>query len=294
MKNFIKISSEETWACIAPYIHNKIDFTKLKREIDRRSLRDSLKKILYKSKLRNEDGVRLMYDKKWSSRNPEFITAYEGGLIPINWDSKNYVVDGLGFSNLQTLRIIKLIEKIKPNSVLDVGCGNGERLLQLACIFPKINFYGLELAQKGVEAAKNIQKQEKISQVLIDSSPKPLLDLSAHKKIEFINASAKKIPYEDNSFDLVYTSLALEQMELFRKQALQEIHRVTKEYSSLYEAFKDYNSSIFKKAYIYSEGYFKGSLKDLNSLGYEIVEAVEDIPQKTYMNATFTILKKIR
>ena len=81
-------------------------------------------------------------------------------------------------------------------------------------------------------------------------------------------------------------------MELFRKKALQEIHRVTREYSSLYEAFKDYNLSIFKKAYIYSEGYFKGSVKDLNSLGYEIIEVVEKIPQKTYMNAVFTILKK--
>lgn len=292
MKNFIQLSSEETWECIAPYIKNNVDFTKFKRDIDQRSLRDSLRKFLNKSKLRNEDDVKQMYDKKWGSRNPEFITAYEGGLVPINWNSKNYVVDGLGFSNLQTLRIIKLIEKINPSSVLDVGCGNGERLLQLSCIYPKIKFYGLELAKKGFEAAKNIQKLEKISQVLIDSSPKPLIDLSAHKKIEFINASAKKIPYEDNSFDLVYTSLALEQMELFRKKALQEIHRVTREYSSLYEAFKDYNLSIFKKAYIYSEGYFKGSVKDLNSLGYEIIEVVEKIPQKTYMNAVFTILKK--
>ena len=82
IKNFIKLSSEEIWTCISPYIQNEADFKKLKNNIDKRSLKSSLKKFLYKYKLRSEDDVRLMYDRKWSSRNPQYITAYEGGIVP--------------------------------------------------------------------------------------------------------------------------------------------------------------------------------------------------------------------
>ena len=81
-------------------------------------------------------------------------------------------------------------------------------------------------------------------------------------------------------------------MEIIREYALKEIFRVTNQYSSFYEAFKDYNNKLPQLAYIYSNDYFKASLKDLTNLGYKIVEVVDRIPQKTYMNAVFVIAKK--
>ena len=297
MNNFINLSSDETWSCIGPHITSHLDFNKLKNSINKRLYKEIIKKFIglshheYK-KQRTEEVVKTMYDKKWSTRDPEHITAYEGGNVPVNWNSKKFVIDGLGLSNLQTLRIMKLIEKIKPKSVLDVGCGNGERLFQLACRYPKIKFTGLELSNEGIETAKSIQKLEQITSVLINASPQKLVDLTAHKGINFVCASAKKIPFEDNSFDLVYTSLSLEQMELIREYALKEIFRVTNQYSSFYEAFKDYNNKLPQVIYINLERYFRGSLKDLTNLGYKIVEIIDQIPQKTYMNAVFAIVKK--
>ena len=295
MKNFIDLSPDETWACVSHHIDSELNFNKLSNFINKRSYKACIKKILgyhqYNVK-RSEEIVEAMYSRKWLSRDPKLVTAYKGGGVPVDWNSSKFVVDGLGMSNLQTLRIMKLIEKIKPRTVLDVGCGNGERVLQLACRYPKIKFTGLELTRGGVEVAKNVQNLEQIPEVLINASPLPLIDLAAHKSINFVCSSAKNIPFKDNSFDLVYTSLSLEQMELIREHALKEIYRVTNQYSSFYEAFKDYNNRLPQLAYIYSEGYFKGSLKDLTDLGYKIVEVIDKIPQKTFMNAVFVITKK--
>ena len=101
-----------------------------------------------------------------------------------------------------------------------------------------------------------------------------------------------KIPFNDESFDLVYTSLSLEQMETIRDQALKEIFRVTNKYTSFYEAFKEYNYKLPQLAYIFSKSYFKGSLKDLSNIGYKIIDVIDKIPQKTYMNCVFVIAQK--
>jgi ubiquinone/menaquinone biosynthesis C-methylase UbiE len=292
MNNFIDLSFDEAWSCLSPHVNSKINFNELSNMITKRTYKECLKKILgYHQIKRTEKNVKIMYNDKWIS-NDSISVVTERGYVGVEWNSSKFVVGGLGLRKLQTLRIMKLIEKIKPKSVLDVGCGNGERLLQLACMYPEVKFTGLELTPGGVETAKNMQKFDQISEALSNASPQPLTDLTAHKSIKFVCASAKNIPFDDNSFDLVYTSLALEQMEMVREYALKEIYRVTNQYSSFYEAFKDYNNKLPQLAYIYSQDYFKASLKDLTSHGYTIVEVIDQIPQKTYMNAVFVIAKK--
>ena len=70
-----------------------------------------------------------MYNDKWVARDSK-LSINDGGYVPIIWNKNKFVTQGL-LRKLQTLRIIKLI-KIKSKKVLDIGCGNGERLLQLA------------------------------------------------------------------------------------------------------------------------------------------------------------------
>jgi len=292
MGNFLNLSLDEQWSCINPHIKSEIDFKEHSNLITKRTYKACIKKILgYRQTKRTEENVKIMYNDKWVSRDSK-SEIVEGGYVSVKWNSNEFVLGGLGMRKLQTLRIMKLIEKTKPKSVLDVGCGNGERVLQLACRFPKIQFTGLELTSGGIQTAENIQNLDQLPDPLINISPQPLLDLTAHKSANFVCSSAKKIPFDDKSFDLVYTSLSLEQMETIRQEALKEIFRVTIKYSSFYEAFKDYNNKLPQLAYIFYKNYFKGSLKELSNLGYKIIDVIDEIPQKTYMNAVFVIVQK--
>ncbi len=292
MDNFLNLSLEEQWSCINPHIKSEINFDELSYIITKRTYKECIKKIFgFQQIKRTEENVKTMYNDKWVSRDSKYEIP-EGGYVSVRWNSEKFVLGGLGMRKLQTLRIMKLIEKTKPKSVLDIGCGNGERILQLACRFPQIKFTGLELTSGGVQTAKNVQNLDQIPDPLINISPQRLIDLTAHKSANFICSSAKKIPFDDKSFDLVYTSLSLEQMETIRQEALKEIFRVTSKYTSFYEAFKEYNNKLPQLAYMFSKSYFKGSLKDLSSMGYKITDVIDKIPQKTYMNAVFVVATK--
>ena len=213
MDNFLNLSLEEQLACINPHVYTEVNFDKLSYMVTKRTYKECIKKILgFKQIKRSEENVINMYNDKWVSRD-SISEIDDGGYVSVKWNSKKFVLGGLGMRKLQTLRLIKLIEKINPKSVLDVGSGNGERILQLACRFPEIKFTGLELTSGGVQTAKNIQYFDKIPDSLRNASPQPLLNLTSHKNADFICASAKKIPFNDESFDLVYTSLSLEHSE---------------------------------------------------------------------------------
>lgn len=63
----------------------------------------------------------------------------------------------LGEISLRKLEIntmIKYIKKVRPDSVLDVGCGNGYSTLQYAKKFPSIDFLGVDYSMKMINYAK--------------------------------------------------------------------------------------------------------------------------------------------
>jgi ubiquinone/menaquinone biosynthesis C-methylase UbiE len=294
MNDYVDITPQESWDCICPYIQPNESFDDLTKPIVRRTYKSAIKKMLSTDRFRSdrtEEFVNKGYNGKWVERD-NIATIATGGSVGVTWNTNKFVMQGAGLRRLQTLRLIKLINKIKPKSVLDVGCGNGERLLQLACRFPKIKFTGIDLTQGGIDTAKNIQTFDELPKPLMELSPEPLIDLTAHKNIEFICASAKEIPFEDSSFDLVYTSLVLEQLDLIKEKVLSEIYRVTNKYASFYEAFHDYNRGMLQRAYIYSECYFKGYLEDLKTLGFSEIEVTDNIPQKHYENNVFVVANK--
>ncbi|MCW8916134.1 MAG: methyltransferase domain-containing protein [Magnetovibrio sp.] len=89
------------------------------------------------------------------------------------------------------------------NKVLDVGCGKAYLLYELTQAVPGLIVAGMDISEYGIENAK-----EEI---------KPFLQV----------ASADKLPYEDNSFDLVYSINTFHNLKNFELwNAFQEIQRV--------------------------------------------------------------------
>ena len=294
MNDFIELSPKETWQCISPYVCVDQNYDRLASPLIRRTLKAAIKKIIRKNShevKRTEEYVSFAYHDKWLSRDITTSVSL-GGQVCTKWNSNRFIVYGAGLRKLHTLRLMRLIDKLKPKTVIDIGCGNGERILQLACRFPEIQFTGLELTPSGIEAAKKIQALDALPRQLAEFSPEPLQDLTVHKSVNFICGSAKKTLFDDNSFDLLYTSLSLEQMDLIRKEVLCELYRITNKFASFYEAFSDFNRGLVQRAYVFGEAYFTGSLQELESVGFRDIVVSCDLPQKIYMNTVHVLAKK--
>ena len=92
--------------------------------------------------------------------------------------------------------------------VLDVGCGTGTMLLMIAQRHPDASLAGVDPDPRVLERA-----QRKIAQ--------------AGRAIALREASATALPYADESFDVVLSSLVFHHLTCCEKlQAMREIHRV--------------------------------------------------------------------
>jgi len=104
---------------------------------------------------------------------------------------------------------IKLIDIRKGEKVLEVGCGTGAlSILAKIAVGESGEVDGIDIAPKMIAAAE--QKARK-----------------SNLKINFRIAPVNELPYPDNSFDLVISSLMFHHLPVkVKKEGLEEIHRV--------------------------------------------------------------------
>lgn len=93
---------------------------------------------------------------------------------------------------------------IKPKNLLDVGCASGWFLSRLALEYPTTRCIGLDVYEKAVEYGKK-----------------------RYKHLKLVHADAHKIPFSDNSFDVVTCTEVLEHV-IGPEKVLREIKRVLK------------------------------------------------------------------
>ena len=176
--------------------------------------------------------------------------------------------------------LARVIDTLRPRRVLEVGSGNGINLLVLAGMFPETEFVGLELTDEGIRAGTGVQARGVLPDNLLSFAPAPIQDPAAFKRIRFEQGSAADLPFGDGEFDLVYTSVAVEQMESIRHRALGEIARTARDHVFLCEPFYDVNQSGIARRYVVARDYFQGPIGDLPRYGLEPYWATNDLPHK--------------
>lgn len=99
--------------------------------------------------------------------------------------------------------IKQLLKGSKPKKILDVGCGTGETMNFLQELYPIAQIYGVDTSQKALQYAKS----------------------RGHSLVEL--ASASKLPYKADTFDII---LILDVIEHIKKdaEAVKELKRVLK------------------------------------------------------------------
>ncbi|MDD1778455.1 MAG: methyltransferase domain-containing protein [Candidatus Helarchaeota archaeon] len=120
-------------------------------------------------------------------------------------------------SNLPPFELLrrKVISKLKTftpqGTLVDLGCGSGNLIVQIAKKLPSLNLIGLDISSEILEFAKKRAMEKKIAE-----------------KIEFKLGNAEKMPFEDNSIDFLVSTLSLHHWEN-PSVILKEIYRVLKE-----------------------------------------------------------------
>lgn len=211
--------------------------------------------------------------------------------MPWEWRGRRLFLDGAVAARIRTVLLSAVLDHLKPRRVLEVGSGHGINLLSLAGAFPDIEFIGLELTREGVEQSRHAQSDGSIAQILRDHSPSKLVDPSAIERVKFTQGDASAMPFEADSFDLVITVLAVEQMETIRSAALSEISRVAKRHVLMLEPFSDVNERGLRRLYVQSRGYFRGSIDGLRVSGLEPLWATSDFPQESFLGTALVLAR---
>jgi SAM-dependent methyltransferase len=243
---------------------------------------------------RGEATVVSEYSDAWRTIDYSIyaLGAPQRNYTPWEWRGQQMFASDVGATRFRQLLLIRFIERLRPDRVLEVGCGNGINLILLAGRFPEIKFTGVELTEAGQRAARELQKQSELPAALRDYAPLPLADTTAFRRVDFLQGNATNLPFEDGSFDLVITVLALEQMERVRAQALREIARVAGRYTLMIEPFQDINSALWPRLNVLRRDYFRGRIADLGRCDLEPLLAFNDYPQEMFLKTCVVLAEK--
>lgn len=227
--------------------------------------------------------VKQTYEKKWSGNLDAMLASrfnLSAGNELVVWGDERFIAHSRGTKRVHLLYLMKLIEQTRPKTVLEVGFGTGANLFILAGRFPEIEFSGVELTRSGYDAASAIRSREELPEPIARFSPEPLRDPSAHRRVTLLHGSAENLPFPAESFDVVYTVQAIEQMESIRERALSEIARVCAGHVAMFEPFADWNATQERRKTISDRGLFSASFDDLPQYGLRQVFATADMPTK--------------
>lgn len=142
------------------------------------------------------------------------------------WDGQRhhgyggYSYDGRWESVAQ--RMIDAYQLNNESKILDIGCGKGYLLLELKKLLPKCTIAGLDISKYAIQ--------------------------ESHPEVKdfLICGTAQKLPFKDDSFDLIVSNMTLHNLtidQLF--DSLKEIERVSKKNSWLcVESFRNHDEKI--------------------------------------------------
>ena len=224
--------------------------------------------------------VKHDYSGVWSQDQLPGAPAIENARYFLTWGEEGLEVRGWAEKRVHLLLLSKMLESFAPASVLEVGSGNGLVLMMLAVGHPTIRFTGVELTDAGISAARRMQLQPQLLVAVSSALPFQAVEPDAFRAVEFRQGNAANLPFADGTFDVVMTSLALEQMNQVKRQALRELARVARKRVLMLEPFRDFNTTPERFYYTRSRDYLSASVTDLAQYGLRPLHVFADFPSK--------------
>jgi ubiquinone/menaquinone biosynthesis C-methylase UbiE len=166
--------------------------------------------------------------------------------------------------------ILKLAQHIEGKNILEMGSGDGLNLLCLSILRPGIKWTGLEFTEAGVKRA-NAYLKNPPQEVIKAITGKEFKDPG---NITYIQGDMRRTGFPDNSFDMVFTKQAIEQLPKDYLLAFGEAYRLAPK-SIFIEEFRDYQKFRHLR-YLKKSDYFRWPAKEVEKVGCRI-ERLEPI-----------------
>ena len=238
------------------------------------------------------DSVEADYDRIWAEADFARLIDPAQQRMPHEWRGEGLMLNAGATQRLHLALMVRALRHARPRSVLEVGSGWGLNLMVLAGQSPETSFHGVELTANGVALTRKLAQGDDLPAPLRAMLPAPPTDPSAFRRVQVERGSAERLPFADGAFDLVFTRLALEQMESIRAAALAEIARVARAHVMLIESFVEENDVGLRRRYAIANGYFRGRISDLPGHGLEPVFTYAAWPHKITLKPVFVLASK--
>lgn len=231
---------------------------------------------------RKPSHVRQEYNRIWAGQHwPQPVAAGRPvKTTHVTWRGQGYVVSAGAVSQPHLDRLMHVIGLLKPRNVLEVGAGAGQNLFAIAGVFPAISFAGLELSESGLRAAHTVKALDILPPEARAYGTRPHADEAAFKRIDFHQGTAAAMPYATGSFDLVFSRLAIEQMNAIQDDVFKEMARVCARHAVMIEPFADFASNDLHRLATLKKNHFGGPVSCLPAYGLSPVAIFSDWPQK--------------
>jgi ubiquinone/menaquinone biosynthesis C-methylase UbiE len=254
-----------------------------------------LKRLRRKNSTNGQEEILSAYSAQWQKKA---FSRYEPkastGGAPWEWGDLKWTISNEGGAAIRLIYLEEVLRNLNPTSVLEVGAGNGINLLMLASRFPEIRFTGVEPTEGGFLTAQAAIQEGVLPESLVQFAPFSIHSPASVASIRMVQESAQKLSFPEASMDVVMTSLALEQMEQIRHEALTEIARVAKDWVVMLEPFKEVNSKGLKRLYVDTYDYFQGAISELKDYGMQVEKIYFDMPHKSILGTALVIARRIR
>ena len=161
---------------------------------------------------------------------------------PEAWDK-----DRTAHRQRQLAALAENINELAPATVLELGAGMGDVLDYLVSRCPSVSRWeGLELTNVGVDALRH----------------------APHVHIR--QGSMLALPYDNDSFDLVFSYDSFEQLPRDYQKAFEEAYRVTRRDAIFIEPFKEAQQDVFGRMHLVNVDYFRSSIAAVEKAGFTI------------------------